>query len=66
MARSLIDPEPPRCFRCLSVFPPEALKPVTALCGCEHDYCEECIRDERLAGWLRYVGAICTKRALAA
>lgn len=38
-------------------------KPALALCGCEHDYCDECLRDERLAGWLRFVGSVCTKSA---
>jgi hypothetical protein len=58
--------ETARCYRCLVPYPSAALKPVTALCGCEHEYCEECIRDERLASWLRFVGSVCTKSARAA
>jgi hypothetical protein len=55
-----------RCYRCLDLHPSATLKPVAALCGCEHDYCEECVRGEQLAGWLRFVGSVCSKRARAA
>jgi hypothetical protein len=66
MAHLALPEDPPRCYRCLTCYPIGALKPVAALCGCEHDYCEDCIRDERLGGWLRFVGERCTKSARAA
>lgn len=55
-----------RCYRCLVQHPAATLNPVTSLCGCKHDYCEDCIRDEGLAEWLRFVGSRCTKSARAA
>jgi len=55
-----------RCYRCLTFCPEATLRPVHAECGCEHEYCEECLRDERLAAWLRFVGSICTNSVRAA
>ena len=52
-----------RCYRCLVPYPADELKPVMATCGCDHEYCDECLRDERLAGWLRYVGSRCALKS---
>ena len=55
-----------RCYRCLVPHPARALRIARALCGCEHDYCEACLRDARFSGWLCFVGSVCTKPARAA